>query len=216
MKFLKLLAGVLASFAIAASGSAAEIYANGELNGTYGAQSISPPQSVSNSFLLSSAARVTGVTLGLWTGRGTQPATLSWSFGTSAFASDRATGAAALTNVIAFTNNEFEVDIYLSSFALDVTLGAGEYWLTLGNGINTSGGPLFWDINFGPSQAEFRNPTDSGVIDSEFFVLTGDDATDPGPGPNPQPVPEPASMALLAAGVIGFAASRPRRSSPAH
>ncbi|MDB5934235.1 MAG: hypothetical protein JWQ01_1579 [Massilia sp.] len=209
MKFLKLMAGVLASFAIAASGTAAVIYENGALNGTYDAESISPPQSVSNSFLISTAAHLTGATVGLWTAPGTQPATLSFAFGTSAFASDLASGTTALSNVFAFNNGGF--DIYLSSFGVDLTLGAGEYWLTLGNGRNSAGGDLFWDINLGPSRAQFRVGNDSGDIDSEYFVLTGDNATDPGPGPNPQPVPEPASMALLAAGVIGLTASRRRR-----
>lgn len=209
MKFFKLIATVLASFAIAASGSAAVIYENGSLNGTFNADSITPPQSVSDSFVVSSAARVTSATVGLWTAPGTVPATLSYSFGTSAFGSDRGFGSAVLTNVFAFSNR-FGLDVYLSSFAVDATFAAGEYWLTLGNGFNDAGGSIFWDINFGPSQSQFDNGGSSGFIDSHYFVLNGDGTTDP--DPNPQPVPEPASLMLLAAGIIGVAASRRRRS----
>ncbi|MES2758349.1 MAG: PEP-CTERM sorting domain-containing protein [Pseudomonadota bacterium] len=214
MKLFKLIATVLASFVIASTGSAAEIYQNGSLNGTFNADSITPPQSVSDSFIVSSAARVTAATIGLWTAPGTLPATLSYSFGTSAFASDRGFGTTALTSVYAFTNN-FGLDVYLSSFAVDATFAAGEYWLTLGNGFNDAGGSIFWDINFGPSQSQFSNSGGTGSIDSHYFLLTGDATTDPDPDPNPQPVPEPASLMLLAAGIIGVAASRRRRSLPA-
>jgi hypothetical protein len=214
MKLFKLMAGLFTSLVICASASAAIIYENGALNGTYGAVSISPPQSVTNSFTISTPARVTGVTLGLWTAPGTQPASLSFAFGTSPFSSDIASGTAALSNVFAFYNGGF--DVYLSSFAVNQAFSAGEYWLTLGDGRNNFGGEIFWDINLSPSsQAQFRNNEESGPIDSEYFVLTGDNLTDPDPEPNPQPVPEPASLALLTVGMIGFAASRRRRANTA-
>jgi hypothetical protein len=219
MKFFNILSGVLASFVIAASASAAVIYENGTLNGTYLGESISPPQAVSNSFVVSSPSQLTGVTLGLWSPVGTQPATLSYAFGTSPFVGDLASGTAALSNVFVFTN-QLGFDIYLSSFAVDLTLGAGEYWLTLGEGRNTVGGLLFWDTNFdGLSQAQFRNDQAGGELEnSQYFLLTGVAANDPGPGgggpgPNPNPVPEPGSLMLLAAGMIGVAASRRRRSA---
>jgi hypothetical protein len=211
MKYLKLLSGVLASFAFAASASAAVIYENGSLNGTFNADSISPPQMISDSFTTSSPAKLTGVTLGLWTQPGSQPATLNYSFGTVPFAMDIASGSATLSNVFAFNNGSF--DVYLSSFVVDVTLGAGDYWLTLGDGLDTLGGPIFWDINFGPSQSFYRQDFPPVPTDSHYFVLNGDVTT--GPGPNPQPVPEPASLLLLAAGMIGIAASRRRRSAAA-
>ncbi|WP_426173188.1 PEP-CTERM sorting domain-containing protein [Massilia sp. TWR1-2-2] len=215
MKFIKILCGVLASLVIAVSASAAIIYENGSLNGTYLAQSISPPQTVSNSFTISSATQVTGVTLGLWTLRGTLPATLDYSFGTSAFAADLPGGSTLLTNVFAFNNGQF--DVYLSSFAVNLTVGAGEYWLTLGNGRNNANAEIFWDTNFdGLSRAQYRNDVDAGPLEnSQYFQLTGGAATDPGPGPNPQPVPEPGSLMLSAAGMIGVAASRRRRTAAA-
>lgn len=207
MKFLNLVAGVLASFVIAASGSAAVVYQNGTLNGAFSAESIGPDQAVSNSFSLSSASRLTSATIGLWTAPETSPFVLTWSIGTSAFANNIGGGTTSLSNVFAFNNGFF--DIYLSSFGLDVTVGAGEYWLTLTDGLTNLGGRLFWDVNGGPSQAQFRNAQGTGMLnDSEYFMLEGVTATDPGPGPNP--VPEPASMMLLAVGMIGVAASRRR------
>jgi hypothetical protein len=213
MKFFRILCGLLASYVIAVSASAAIIYENGSLNGTYVAPSISPPQTVSNSFLISSAAQVTSVTLGIWTLQQTLPATLSYSFGRSAFATDLVSGSTVLNNVFAFNNGRF--DVYLSSFAVDLTVGAGEYWLTLGNGRNNANGEIFWDTNFdGLSRAQYRNDADSDLLEnSQYFLLTGVPATDPGPGPNPQPVPEPGSLILLAVGVIGVAASRRHRNA---
>jgi hypothetical protein len=215
MKFIKILCGVLSSLVIAVSASAAIIYENGSLNGTYVAPSISPPQSVSNSFTISSAAQVTGVTLGVWTPSGTLPATLSYSFGTSAFAADLASGSTVLTNVLASINGPF--DVYLSSFAVNLTVGVGEYWLTLGSGRNNVNGEIFWDTNFdGLSRAEYRNDADAGPLEnSQYFLLNGVAATDPGPGPNPLPVPEPGSLMLLAAGIIGVAAARRSRTAAA-
>ncbi len=218
MKYLKLLSGVLASFVIAVSASAAVVYQNGDLNGTFNADSISPPQMVTDSFALASAAKLTSVTLGLWTQPGTQPSTLSYSFGTMPFAMDIASGSASLSNTFAFTTviRSESFDVYISSFDVNVTLGAGNFWLTLGDGLNNLGGPIFWDINFGPSDSFFRTDGAPQSTDSHYFVLNGDVTTDPGPGPggpgpNPQPVPEPASLVLLAAGMIGIAASRRRR-----
>lgn len=207
MKFLNVMAGVLASFVIAASSSAAVVYQNGTLNGRFDAVSIGPEQAVSNSFSVSSASRLTSATIGLWTEPGTSPFVLTWSIGSSAFANNIGGGTTTLDNVFAFNNGFF--DIYLSSFSLDVTVAAGEYWLTLTNGLTNVGNSLFWDVNGGPSQAQFRNAQGTGMLnDSEYFMIEGDAATDPGPGPNP--VPEPASMTLLAVGMIGVAASRRR------
>lgn len=209
MKFVKLIAGVLASFLIAASASAAVIYQNGTLLGTADAKEIDPSALLSNSFTVSSLSRLTEATVGLWSF--SDPTQLTWSIGRTPFASDLASGTSALSNVFVFTN-QFRYNVYLSSFALDLTVGIGDYWLTLIDGSDSTGTAIFWDVNFGPSEARFRSATGEGGMDSEYFQISGDAAGDPDPDPDPgpAPVPEPASMALLAAGMIGFAASRRR------
>lgn len=212
MKFLKFVAGALASLAIATSGSAAVVYENGSLNGNFLGESVGTAQAISNSFSLSGTSHLTGATVGLWVTAQSTPALLTWSIGSSAFGGDLASGTTALANAFAFNNNAY--DIYLSSFAVDLTLGAGDYWLTLTDGMSSAGQALFWDVNDGPSQAQYRNAAASGSLPfSEYFLVSGNDATDPGPGPNP--VPEPASMVLLAVGMIGFAAARRRYLKPA-
>jgi hypothetical protein len=66
------------------------------------------------------------------------------------------------------------------------------YWFTLQNAVVSSGNPVNWDENDGPSSA---NENVVGGIDSEAFTLYG--------------VPEPQTYALAGGlGLIGFAGYR--------
>jgi hypothetical protein len=216
MKLSKILAIALSSLFITCAASADPIvFQNGELSGqNTGAQIyVDPdtgPQAVSDSFSLSDQTKLSQVILGLWTSFAGEPATLMWSIGTSAFANDRGTGTAALSNELVYSYPDGDSKVYRSTFGLDVTLDAGSYWLTLSNATSTdpSDGFVGWDINGGPSQAYYLNNSGTGTLDSEFFALQG---TVVETGPVTSPVPEPASLAIFAAGLMGMGALRRRQ-----
>jgi hypothetical protein len=197
---LKFAAAVVA-LAFSASASATVVYSNGTLNGTSNANTINNGFSVSDSFTLSQAANLTGATAGLWTLGGTTASSLTWSIGSSAFATDLGTGVASLSNV--YSNGAFGYDVNLSSFLLNSNLGAGTYWFSLSNAVSGNSS-VYWDMNGGPSTGMQRanNGTPYGVT-SHYFTLSADAAQ----------VPEPGSLALLGLGLVGFAAARRRKAA---
>jgi hypothetical protein len=196
MKFYKLVVATVSLVIFASTASADVVYSNDVLNGTVGAAQISPSQEISDSFNLSSATFLERATLGLWSRSNTRPESLTWSIGSSPFGSDLGSGVALLSSTLVASGASF--DVYLSTFDLNVGLAAGDYWLTLSDGLSTGRAFLGWDINFGPSQAFYRNPGDSGSTDSEYFALEG------------RPLPEPGSLALFAGGLLCAAAVRRR------
>ena len=210
MKLSKLLAITLSSLFISCSASADPIvFQNGDLNGTNTGAQISPPQEVSDSFTLDNQTALTGVILGLWTSYEGSPVTLTWSIGKSAFATDVATGEATLSNTLVYSYPDGDSKVYQSSFDLNVTLGPGDFWLTLSNATSTdlADGWVGWDINNGTSTGLYRNNIDSGDAFSEYFALTGTAVS----GPVTSPVPEPASLAIFATGLMGLVMLRRRQ-----
>lgn len=211
IKFIPLLTVALATWLIAFPVTAATVFENGTLLDTDSNILINQNQSVSNKFSLSHAIDLTSVTLGLWSRRDGAPAQLDWSIGSMAFSADQGAGTATFQTITtAFYVDNFEVDF--ATFSLNLPLNAGDYWLTLKNGLSDAGSDISWDVSGGPAIAQFQH---SGVIDatdSEYFRLSGNDAagTPPPPAPVPVPVPEPTSLLLLGVGLIGCAAVRRR------
>jgi hypothetical protein len=215
MKLSKILAIALSSLFITCAASADPIvFQNGDLSGQTNGAQISPPQEISDSFSLSDQTNLTRVILGLWTSFEGEPASLMWSIGTSAFGDDRGSGVTALSNTLVYAYPDGDSNVYQSTFGLNLILGPGDYWLTLSNATSTATANdpadtwVGWDINGGPSQAYYQNPTGTGTLDSEFFALEG---TVVETGPVTSPVPEPASLAIFAAGLMGMGALRRRQ-----
>jgi hypothetical protein len=80
----------------------------------------------------------------------------------------------------------------------DLSLAAGTYYLQFGNGLDTTGFGVYWDVSSGPSSAYGQVdgsavPLDSGG--SETFALY--DST--------SATPEPSSFLLLGSGLAGLA-----------
>jgi hypothetical protein len=201
-------------------------YLNDPINGGFGppgspgggfawniTQYSSDSPSVSDSFTLSSAATVTGFDFATWNFSGDVTTTVDWSIGTAAFGSDFS-GTAGLSNSL-FGTNPYSFNVYTNTATgLSVSLAAGTYWLTLQNAVTTSGRPVYWDENDGPSVA-FQTTTGSlahpplgtacanGAVNvdqsptctgSETFDIVGNST-----------VPEPGSLGLLGCGILALA-----------
>jgi hypothetical protein len=201
--------------------SAGVLYTNGPLNGGFGitgpgdAWTINYGFSVSDSFTLSSAATVTGFDFVSWISPGDVTTAVDWSIGSVAYGSDFS-GTAALSNLqYGVLVDNYGYNVYTNTATgLSVSLAAGTYWLTLQNAVTTSGRPVYWDENDGPSVA-FQTTTGSlahpplgtacanGAVNvdqsptctgSETFDIVGNST-----------VPEPGSLGLLGCGILALA-----------
>lgn len=188
-KHLSLLTvAILGGLNMSAPAAANILYNNGPINGTIGGWAISDTGAITDSFTLTSASTLTGVSLGLWAVPGSTPLIVQWGISTSPDFTNSAGGGgsptAALTNSLFCTASvscgEDVWDLYTSGFSLpDVTLAAGTYYLSLQNSTTSDGEPLLWDDNNGPSVAyqygygNLYNYGDSGTSNSESFQILG-------------------------------------------
>jgi hypothetical protein len=186
------------------------LYSNGPINGTIGGFNIYGGQSVSDSFVLSSAAIVTGVDFGAWTDDAAAGlvASVQWSIGTTPGGSIYSGTAATTDTLVTHDLNFYTIDSD-SFFIPNVSLGAGTYYLTLQNTTTSDGtGVAYWDINNGPSAAYANGSTSlvgyAGIYTtwSESFDIQG--ATS-------GVTPEPGYLALLIAGIVGIIWLKRRR-----
>ena len=80
------------------------------------------------------------------------------------------------------------------------TLNAGTYWLNLNNAVVSTGDPVYWDENSGPSSASENY---LGTIPSESFTL--DPGNDTTVTTTTSSTPEPSSVMLFGSGALGLA-----------
>jgi hypothetical protein len=197
------------------------LYSDGAPSGAYSAWTINYGFQVQDSFNLSSASTLTGVTFGSWLSTGDTASAVDWAIvtteGTQTLACAGCSGTATLTPDGSFSVTGFSgfsgVD---QSFSLpDLSLSAGTYWLELQNLVTNDGDPGYWDMNGGPSSVwenSFNDQTGSncsqgngpGTCSNSFTIVgtTGAAAT-----------PEPSSLALLGSGLTLLAAEIRRRRS---
>jgi len=204
---LPLVAFVLLAVFLAGPAWSAILYVNGSNSTSNGYNVSAIGQAVSNSFDLSGDSTLTGVEVGLemLPNASDQPLTVDWSIGTAYFGNEISSGTATLSNAFfgTYTNpSGNDYNVYTSDFALNVTLPAGSYWLTLQNVTTpTPVWPVFWAANGGDSTA-YRDYWGSYFqIDSEYFQISGEQS----------PVPVPAALLLLGSGLAGLAGVKRRK-----
>jgi uncharacterized repeat protein (TIGR03803 family) len=148
------------------------IYSNGPVNGTVDAWTINFGYVVSDSFPVAAGQAVGGFDFYVWAYPGDTPLTVDWSITSEPLGGGTVygSGTASVTSTF-ISSNQYGYDIDLATVTgLNVSLGAGTYFLNLQKAVTSFGDPLFWDENSGPSQA-YTNSV--GSIPSEAFDVTG-------------------------------------------
>ncbi len=175
---------------------AGDLYDNGPINGNVDAWPVNTPYVGSDTFTLSSASTVNGVSFGAWLFPGdtltsAEVSITSGEFGGTTYFD----GTVSFGQGACFTNSfGYNVCTETGSFA-GVNLNAGTYWLNLENASVPSGNPVLWDENSGPSQA---SETILGTIPSEAFTIIGGETTTTSTGTTP----EPGSIMLFGSGIL--------------
>jgi hypothetical protein len=185
---------------------AGSLYTNGPINGTFSGWAIDAGFSVSDSFTLAQASKVTGADFGAWLFPGDTLTSVDWSIGVSPFDTSGGAGTVDPAGAPDFVN-EYGFSVDTESFSIpSLSLAAGTYWFTLQNGSSSLGDLVFWDINNGGSVAFENyygnvNGNQEPGSNSDPFDIYG----------TPAATPEPSSVFLLGSGLLGFAAMLMRR-----
>ena len=195
MRSSSLIAALVACAGLSSQASAAPfLYTNGPLNGTVdGVNIYSPGDELSDSFVLSQAAVVTGVTFGVWVRPGNTVNTVDYGITTTP-ATYTDNGTVSVTSG-STTTNSFGLNVGTDLFSIPPTsLAAGTYYLVLQKAtVNGTNPEVYWDQNSGPSSATHSI---DGPIASESFSILGTYTV--------SSVPLPAALPLFATGLVGL------------
>ena len=162
---------------------------------------------VSDSFTISAVTNLTSVDLWIWDFAGETMTALDWSIGTTEGGNDVASGSGTATSDVFLLENTDGFFVYRDSFNLSVAnLAPGTYYLTLQNGVVTSGDSAYWDQSDGASTAFQDGNSLEGcgfgqsASCSESFDIVANGAA-----------PEPGTVTMLAGGVLMMAGLLRRR-----
>lgn len=183
-----------------------DLYDNGPTNGDIDAYTINFGFVVSDSFHLSTASTVNGLTFAAWLSPGDVLESAEVSFTSQEFG-----GTVYFDQTVNFTQSDCGINSFgfnlcneTGSFS-GVNLNAGSYWLSLQNAVVANGDPVYWDENSGPSMASENS---IGTIGSESFTILGSAATT-----TTGTTPEPGSLVLFGSGALGLMGILRRRFS---
>jgi hypothetical protein len=186
------------------------VYDNGPVNGEVDAWTINLGFAVSDTFHLSSGATLTGLDFWAWLEPFDTATSVEVAIGTGGyFTNDVMDTTVSLTQSNCFSNN-FGLDVcneHANFFGLNLTLGAGNYYLTLENAATVEGEPVYWDENSGigcmsngcPSSAQENT---LGTVPSEAFTLSQQVSTT---STSSTSTPESSSIMLFGSGILGLA-----------
>jgi hypothetical protein len=194
----------------AAAARAGVLFDNFPVKGTIDAWTINNGFAVSNSFTLTAAATVNGAAVGIWEQRTDPMTAVNWWIGVKPFSPDHSGNSQVASRTLLFNNTDFGLDIDVVTFYIpDLTLGAGTYYLGLGNALSNS--LVYWDENDGAGVDAWEN--------SLGRLSNGGACQTPGTGTcaesfqilgivNTSAVPEPATGVLFGSAVLIAAAVR--------
>jgi hypothetical protein len=192
---------------VALPATAQVIYSDGPINGNVDAWTINFGFIQSDSFNVTSnlAYPMTGASFGMWLYPGDTLTSAEMSI-----TSNENSGTSYFDQIVIFTQGACTVNQYGYNVCQENTafngplLNAGTYWLNLQNAVVSSGDPVYWDENSGPSQASNNSV---GTMPGEAFTLLGSGSTTTtSTSTTTTSVPEPSSLMLLGSGVLGLGA----------
>jgi hypothetical protein len=164
--------------------------------------SVGNNQTISDGFVASASGNVAILDFTEWVPYTTTPTSITWSLGTTAFASNISSGSTPLVNsTFQFLNSDGYEVYNVEVTGLSGSLVAGQtYYLTLG-GANDSGGTQMdaWDVNDGPATCSYTSggvPQGPCGFGGETFTLSSNSTA---------ATPEPGSLMLLGPSMLGFA-----------
>lgn len=188
---------VLAMLALPAN--AQGIYNNGPINGTTDAWTINSGFVVSDTFTLASQNLIAGLSFGAWAFPGDVLVSAEVSITSAEFGGITYTNQIVSFSQSGCSGNQYGFNVCTESgtFGTFVNLTGGAYWISLSNAVVSTGDPIYWDENSGPSKAvDWPRTTAIGTTPSEAFTVLG--ATCGGGGCSPsQTVPEPSGLVSL-------------------